>query len=81
MVTANFLLSPEAQARKQDPDVWGDPTVLSVGALTKADQAYFTRLSRGVATPAPAEMGRTLLEPHPSWVDALEQRWAKRYAG
>ena len=26
MVLANFLMSPEAQARKQDPKVWGDPT-------------------------------------------------------
>jgi putative thiamine transport system substrate-binding protein len=25
MVVANFLLSPEAQLRKQDPSVWGDP--------------------------------------------------------
>jgi ABC-type uncharacterized transport system YnjBCD substrate-binding protein len=32
-VTANFLLSPEAQARKQDPKVWGDPTVLAMERL------------------------------------------------
>lgn len=33
MVTANFLLSPEAQARKQQLDVWGDPTVLDLERL------------------------------------------------
>src|SRR5262249_10619333 len=30
MVVANFLLSPEAQLRKQDPSIWGDPTVLAM---------------------------------------------------
>ena len=30
LVLADFLLSPEAQARKQDPKVWGDPTVLAM---------------------------------------------------
>lgn len=27
-VVANFLLSPDAQLRKADPVVWGDPSVL-----------------------------------------------------
>ena len=30
IVAAEFLLSPEAQARKQDVAVWGDPTVLDL---------------------------------------------------
>ena len=34
MVVADFLLSPEAQARKQDPAVWGDPTVLAMARST-----------------------------------------------
>lgn len=80
MVAADFLLSPEAQARKQNPDIWGDPTVLRVDLLSPSDQAFFAGLPLGVATPTPAEMGQALLEPHPSWVDALEQRWAQRYA-
>ncbi|MEO1001065.1 MAG: ABC transporter substrate-binding protein, partial [Pseudomonadota bacterium] len=33
MVFADFLLSPEAQARKQDPEVWGSSTVLDLAAL------------------------------------------------
>ena len=32
-VVANFLLSPEAQARKLDPTVWGDPTVLGLSLI------------------------------------------------
>jgi ABC-type uncharacterized transport system YnjBCD substrate-binding protein len=33
MVVANFLLSPEAQLRKADPEVWGDGTVLGLDRL------------------------------------------------
>ena len=39
MVVADFLLSPEAQARKQDPRVWGDGTVLDLAALAPEDRA------------------------------------------
>jgi putative thiamine transport system substrate-binding protein len=78
MVTANFLLSPEAQARKQDPATWGDPTVLALDRLTAEQRAAFDRLPQGIATPR--DLGRALPEPHPSWVAALEQAWIERYA-
>jgi len=81
MVLANFLLSPEAQARKQDPAIWGDPTVLAVGSLPADDKARFDALTLGVATLKPAELGAPVPEPHPSWVDALVKEWQKRYAG
>lgn len=80
MVLANFLMSPEAQARKQDPVVWGSFTVLDVARLPEADQAAFARLDLGVATLSPGELGTTQLEPHPTWVEALEEEWARRYA-
>lgn len=80
MVLANFLMSPEAQARKQDPDVWGDFTVLATDKLSADAQAAFAALDMGVATLSPSELGATQLEPHPSWVAALEEAWARRYA-
>jgi putative thiamine transport system substrate-binding protein len=77
MVTGNFLLSPEAQARKADERYWGDPTVLDRGRLGPADAARFAALSPGPATPEyPA---RLLPEPHPEWVGWLERAWARRY--
>jgi putative thiamine transport system substrate-binding protein len=79
MVVANFLLSPEAQARKQDPQVWGDPTVLGMALLSSADRALFEELDLGPATLTPAELGPALPEPHPSWMVLLEQRWTERY--
>jgi putative thiamine transport system substrate-binding protein len=80
MVAADFLLSPEAQARKQDPAVWGDPTVLSMAKLSAEDRARFDALDLGIATLSPAELGPALEEPHPSWMERLEQEWKRRYA-
>ena len=76
-VVANFLLSPQAQARKADIRVWGDPTVLDLARLSPADRQAFatqTALPGQVQRPAPA-----LPEPHASWVDALEKEWTRRY--
>ena len=75
-VVANFLLSPEAQARKADIAVWGDPTVLALERLSPADRARFAAqaLPGQVARSAPA-----LPEPHGSWVEPLEREWLKRY--
>lgn len=79
LVVANFLLSPEAQIHKQDPSVWGDPTVLSHEKLTETDRQALAALPRGVATLAPSELGPALDEPHPSWMTRIEAEWLKRY--
>lgn len=80
MVAANFLLSPEAQAKKLDPEGWGDFTVLAMDKLDAADRARFERLPRGVATLAPAELAPTLPEPHPDWMTRIEAEWHRRMA-
>jgi len=64
-VAINFLLSPEAQSRKGDLNIWGDPSVLENQYLTGT--AKNTTLYKSVA------------EPHPSWQAALEAEWQKRY--
>jgi putative thiamine transport system substrate-binding protein len=79
MVLANFLLSPEAQARKQDPNVWGSSTVLSMNQLAPGQRKAFDDLDLGVATLSPAELGAPVPELHPSWMERLEVEWAKRY--
>jgi putative thiamine transport system substrate-binding protein len=75
-VFANFLMSPEAQARKNDLKTWGDPTVLAISKLSEADAKLFTASAAAgsVSLPGPA-----LLEPHASWVALLEGAWLKRY--
>ena len=79
MVVANFLMSPEAQARKQDPTYWGDETVLDVEALSPEAKKLFDELPLGVASLSPAELGPTLPEPHPSWMSRIEAEWRTRY--
>ena len=79
-VVADFLLSPEAQLRKANPDIWGDPTVLSMARLSADDAAAFAALPRGIATLSDAELSASLAEPHPSWVAVIERGWAARYA-
>ncbi len=76
---ADFMLSPEAQLRKANSDIWGDPTVLSMAKLSAKDQAAFAALPRGIATLSEAELSQSLPEPHPSWVAVIEAEWAKRY--
>ncbi|PNQ54350.1 ABC transporter substrate-binding protein [Vibrio agarivorans] len=64
-VVINFLLSPEAQSRKGNTSIWGDPAILEKKYLTGTakDIPHFDSIN----------------EPHPSWQSALEQEWLKRY--
>ncbi|MFT7214306.1 MAG: putative thiamine transport system substrate-binding protein [Granulosicoccus sp.] len=78
MVTADFLISPEAQARKADPEFWGEPTVLAVSTLDEPDQALFKKIDLGIWA-LPIGSGTILPEPHASWANALEAAWLERY--
>lgn len=78
MIVANFLLSPEAQARKADPQHWGDPTVLDIEKLDDQHKALFSSIDLGPWA-LPLGAGKVLPEPHASWATALEQQWLERY--
>jgi len=71
LVVANFLLSPQAQARKADIAVWGDPSVLDIAALPAAEQAAFTG--------TPQVDAPTLAEPHASWTPVIERVWDEAF--
>jgi putative thiamine transport system substrate-binding protein len=79
MVVANFLMSPEAQARAQDPAILGYGTVLNMDALTAEERAVFDGLDLGIATLSPAELGTVQDEPHPSWAVRIAEDWVSRY--
>lgn len=79
MTVANFLISPEAQLRKEDPRYWGDPTVLDIAKLPDDLRAAFGRVDRGPATLPPDRRGAVLAEPHPSWMVRIEAEWKRRY--
>ena len=72
LVVANFLLSPQAQLRKADPAIWGDPSVLDAAKLGAEQQQALQKLS-------PENTPPVLSEPHSAWVNVLEQEWLRRY--
>jgi putative thiamine transport system substrate-binding protein len=80
MVLADFLMSAEAQAHKQDPSVWGDGTVLDLKALDPADRTRFEALPQGVATLPPDQLVPVWPEPHPSWMTEIEAEWLRRFS-
>jgi putative spermidine/putrescine transport system substrate-binding protein len=69
MVVADFLISPEAQLKKQDPGVWGDGTVLAVDRLPVEWRELFTQARTFTHAPDPdALMKRALKEPAPEYM-------------
>lgn len=79
MVLADFLMSPEAQVMKQDPDILGSSTVLDLAKIPDDVRAQFEALDLGIATLTPQELGKALPEPHPSWMELVETGWQSRY--
>ncbi len=75
-VFANFLLSAEAQAKKADIKVWGDPTVLDVAKLQGDDAKAFATASGPGAVTIP---GPAILEPDATFVKLIEESWLARY--
>jgi putative thiamine transport system substrate-binding protein len=80
MITANFLLSIEAQARASDPNHMGSTTVISIEDLDASARQQFDSVSTDLAAASPDELSRKLQEPHPSWTPALERAWIQRYS-
>ncbi len=80
MVVANFLMGPEAQARKQSVEAWGDQTVLAMDKLSPDERRAFEAGAAHPALLSPAQLGPTLLEPHPSWMTRIEVEWRKRFS-
>jgi putative thiamine transport system substrate-binding protein len=78
MAVADFLLSAEAQARMNDPRHLGNPTVLDVERLPPEARRHFRELPAIPGMPTPAELGRALPEPHPSWMTRLTADWERR---
>lgn len=79
MVVANFLMDPATQAHAQDITVLGSYSVLDPAKLGEAEKAAFAALPASPALPTLADLGETLIEPHPSWMTMIAEAWAERY--
>ncbi len=78
MVIANFLLSPEAQFKKADPQIWGDFPAIDPNRLDADWKQQFERLDRGVATlPEHILQKHQLPEPPSHILIQLEKGWEK----
>jgi len=76
MVVANFLISPEAQLRKADIEVWGDMPAIDIQRLDIEWQAKFKDLPRGMATLSDQELqSHQLPEPPSEILIRLEKGW------
>jgi len=80
-LVANFLLSPEAQARKQQAEVWGDNSVLDLSQLTTAQKSLFQKAGKKHLSETIINIDNTRLlgELHPSWVKVITDQWLMRY--
>ncbi|MFM7345112.1 MAG: ABC transporter substrate-binding protein [Tagaea sp.] len=78
MAVADFLLSAEAQARMSDPRHLGNPSVLDIERLPPEQRRHFRELPAIPGMPTPAELGRALPEPHPTWMTRLTADWERR---
>lgn len=78
-LVANFMLSVEAQAKKQQAQVWGDSTVIDISQLTPEQQVLFNSNKQHPSALPVSSKIKALSEPHPSWSKLISVEWHKRY--
>jgi putative spermidine/putrescine transport system substrate-binding protein len=78
MVVANFLLSPEAQFEKANPEVWGDLPAIDPTRLDDTWREKFAQQARGIATLSDEVLqAHQLPEPPSELLIRLEKGWVQ----
>ncbi|MGF2616232.1 ABC transporter substrate-binding protein [Rossellomorea vietnamensis] len=81
MRVINFLLSPEAQITKQDPDYWGDIMALHPEKLSDKQRESVNSLFDGDSIlPVETLAGNRLPELSAQYVEAVEKGWMEHVA-
>lgn len=79
LVVANFLLSPEAQLHKNNPENWGDFTALDLSRIEQDMRSRFQALDLGEATLTLEELAEAAVPEIPSgYLELLERDWEKQ---
>ncbi len=79
MVVANLALSPEQQAAKADPRVWGQFTVLDSTRLSTEQRGLFEKLPQSKVVPAFEVLSKNATaELSAGWVPALDEAWRRQ---
>ena len=82
MVVANLALSPEQQAAKADPAVWGQFTALDVSLLDAKDRARFEDLPKSEVVPPFEVLSEGAnAELSSAWVTPLDEGWRRQVLG
>ncbi|MBN2897623.1 MAG: extracellular solute-binding protein, partial [Clostridia bacterium] len=82
MVVINAILSPELQASKYNPEVWGDLPVLDNSTLNEEEQALFTSVPLGEGVPSQAELLEKRLPELPvHLIPIIEEIWMETVPG
>ena len=82
MVVADLALSPEQQAAKADPGVWGQFTVLDPERLAPADRLRFAQLPASPVVPSYEVLSANANpELAASWVPAVNEGWRRAVLG
>ncbi len=77
-VVADLALSPQQQAAKADPTVWGQFTVLDLDLLEAADRRRFADLPTSPVVPSYDVLSRGAdPELSPAWVGPLDEGWRR----
>ena len=72
MTTINFMISPDAQFQKMQPEVWGDGTVLSIDKLPDSWKQRFQDMPGRIRAPDRESItDRALMEPAPEYMIRL----------
>ncbi len=74
-VVANFLESPEAQIKKQDPGGWGDLTALDIGKLPQDARKKLTEPQGAATLPTEVLQKNRLPEARTKWLLELQDGW------
>ena len=76
VVLANFLIDPEAQFEKAQPDVWGVTSALDLSTVSADWQERFNGIPRHPSVVSQEELApRSLPELSGDWLTAIEQGW------
>lgn len=77
----NYLLSEEAQLAKQDPQNWGDSTILDMNKISAEAREAFEVVGQSEAIPSLEEMGeKRVRELSPEKLEIIEEGWME-YVG
>ncbi|MFB5663978.1 ABC transporter substrate-binding protein [Alteribacillus sp. HJP-4] len=76
LAVINFLLSPEAQAQKLKPEMWGESSVLDFDKLDKEEQEAILNINRGRTVLDQERLNEVYLpEMDAAYVRWIEEKW------